>query len=504
MGFTVQQDCPQCGAPIELDEADRLINCPYCNVSCIISPSDCFRYVMHHNAPGRQIVYAPYLRFRGAAYYCQGEDVNHRIVDISDLATSLKSLSNSLGVRSQTVKASFVTPETEGFFLPVNADPEEIVARAAKLPNVNTKTFLPQPKEHTIRREITGGIGTGLGAVIAGLGGELPLDIEYSNRNHQSFLTPTEPEHDDEEVLFYSSIGEALSIVYMPLYIENGNICDAIINEPLGRIEPEDEDALRAATTDPQLSVSFLPIMCPHCGWELEGSRNSIAFTCSNCYTAWEISGGKLVQSDWLCVPGEDSKACYLPFWKIKATCPDLGIQSHSDLMRLEKPLVPVDEFTGMEAAFIVPAFSIAPKVFLTIAQRYTFIQQVLPPVENEVEASSICAVTMPRAEAIESIKLVLASGAHNARKVSAQLPEAKIDVTDSALIYLPFNDSGYELSAQYGVPVSIIKQSLETVGDASEPKTEPEPEVVPMTCPLCGKEVPGGSRSCPYCGIGL
>ncbi|GEM_PF-281045 len=479
MGFRIQQSCPQCGAPLELDETDRLINCPYCEVSSIISPSDYFRYVMHHNAPDKGIIYAPYLRFKGAAFYCQGDEINHRVVDISNLATSLKPLRSSLGVRAQTVTASFITPETEGVFLPINADPDDIVARAADLPNVIRTNMIPKP-----RRPI--------------------FEFEDFSYKPPSYFAAPKRDTNEEELLYYESIGETLSIVYLPLYLENDTLYDAIVNEPLGKIEEEDIAALRNATPNSRWRVNFLPILCPYCGWKLDGSRNSIAFNCPNCFRAWEISCGKLAQTTLLSIPGENENAGHLPFWKIDATCPGLGIESYPDLIRLEKPLMPTEEYEGMKVSFLVPAFKIAPKVFLTTAQRFTFTQHVLPSPESELEITSICAVTMPKEEAIQSIKLVLASGAHFTREVSVKLEEVELKVTDSALIFIPFNDSGYELSAQYGVSVSIIKKSLEMATAKPQFKKEPEAKVITETCPLCGKEVPGGSSHCPYCGIGF
>ncbi len=523
MGFSVQQSCPQCGAPVELDETDHLIECPYCEVSSIICPQDYLQYVMQHNASGKELIYAPYLRFRGAAYYCQGNKINHRIVDISDKGASLKALRPSLGVRTQTVNVSFVSPETEGFFLALDTDPEDIITKAAKLPKVASKGILPdrpKPIQRISSYEVSGGLADSLlgfdpdpvGLVVDALdshffGGperiKADQDFTIEGLRNMGYDIPSDPQSD--EIAYHVAIGETLSIVYLPLYLENDMLYDGVVNDPIGKVTPEDVAVLRSSTSSPRWKVNFVPIMCPHCGWDLQGSRNSVAFTCSNCFTAWEISEGKLGRVNLQSVPGENDNAQYLPFWKIKATSPDLGIQIYSDLLRLDKPLMPQDDIDEGEVFFIVPAFKIAPKVFLTTADRFTFTQHALPPAETGVEITSICAVTMPREEAIQAIKMVIASGAHHTEKIAPLLPDAEVNITDSSLVYLPFNDSGYELSAQHGIPVSIIKQSIELIADLPlSVKKEPEVTVSSTTCPLCGKEIKGSATRCPYCGIGL
>ena len=59
MGFVVEQKCPQCGAPIEFKETDRLIRCPYCNVENYLFAPGHFRFVLPHKASGKEIIYAP-------------------------------------------------------------------------------------------------------------------------------------------------------------------------------------------------------------------------------------------------------------------------------------------------------------------------------------------------------------------------------------------------------------------------------------------------------------
>ena len=49
-----QNQCPQCGAPADLEETDRLFACPFCRVTSLLLTRDYFRYVLPARNPGRQ------------------------------------------------------------------------------------------------------------------------------------------------------------------------------------------------------------------------------------------------------------------------------------------------------------------------------------------------------------------------------------------------------------------------------------------------------------------
>ena len=83
MGFIIEQECPQCGAPIELSETDRILSCPYCDVQSYLFFPGYFRYILPHKSPDKEIIYVPYLRFRGSVFYCGETTIGHRIIDIT-------------------------------------------------------------------------------------------------------------------------------------------------------------------------------------------------------------------------------------------------------------------------------------------------------------------------------------------------------------------------------------------------------------------------------------
>ena len=186
MGFTVEQDCPQCGAPIELDETDRLLRCPYCDVKTFLFTPNYFRLILPHKAPGKEIFYAPYLRFKGNVYYSKAMMVGHRVVDITHVGLPLKGIPASLGLRPQTMKMKFVTPDTEGSFLKFSLKANDILARAGKL---------------------SSGIAS-------------------------------------KQIFHRAYIGETLSLIYLPLFLEGGRLFDAILNRPLARFS-QDQDVFK-------------------------------------------------------------------------------------------------------------------------------------------------------------------------------------------------------------------------------------------------------------------
>jgi hypothetical protein len=69
--------------------------------------------------------------------------------------------------------------------------------------------------------------------------------------------------------------------------------------------------------------------------------------------------------------------------------------------------------------------------------------------------------VTLPRSEAIQAMKVILANSTLTKNNVFPYLPRVKFDIKDSALVYLPFNESGHEM-IQEQMQISINKNTLE------------------------------------------
>jgi predicted RNA-binding Zn-ribbon protein involved in translation (DUF1610 family) len=403
MGFTVEQECPQCGAPIELEETDHLIICPYCNIKNYLFAGDYFRFVLPHKATNRDILYAPYMRFKGEAFLCEGATIDHTIVDLTYQGSLSKQLPISLGIRPQAMKMRFVTPDVHGFFLRCALKPLDVLA------NVGKRT--------TAR---------------------------------------------DAETLFHRAyIGEAFSLIFLPLFVQGDRVFDAVINRPLARLS--DGAVFPPPGGNERLSwrITFMATICPHCGADLEGERDSVVLTCSNCDTAWEAAEGRLIQVDSQLVPGKEKDLRHLPFWKLIVRDQGLGINTYADFIRITKqPVVIQRGWEEQELSFWVPAFKIQPKVFLRLASQMTMLQQASVKMQECIPRKNLYPVTLPRSEAAQSLKITLANSAMEKSELFPLLSRCDFAVAQSALIYLPFRSLGPDIVHE-ATGISINKNTL-------------------------------------------
>ena len=402
MGFSVKQECPQCGGPVELDETDHILQCPYCDVKSFLFSDEPFRFVLPHKTQKKAILYVPYLRFRGVAYACHARKVAHRIIDITRLAVPLKRFPMSLGLRPQAMKMRFVSRETEGAFL---------------------KRFLRTAE----------------------------------------MLTPVEKQSSaaiSDEIYHRAYVGEAINLIYLPLYIEKGALLDAITHHPVARL-PKDRKKFSSITEHSPWNLTFLATLCPRCGWNLEGQRDSVVLLCKNCQTAWEAQRGKFIPVDFLVVSDDHPGVTYLPFWKMSVRTEGLAINSFADFIRVtNQPKVIQKGWYNQGMNFWAPAFKIRPKLFLAISRRLTLAQKN-PEGQKEFPDQKRHPVTLPLAEAIQGIKLTLAHSTVNKKEILPRLPEINMAVKGATLIYLPFNQTAHEM-IQPHTGLAINKKSLE------------------------------------------
>ena len=85
MDLQISHSCPSCGGPLEMQEADRLTSCLFCDVQNYIVHSGLNRYVLPDKVPENiardKILYFPYLRFKGNMFTCQGMEVQTKVLD---------------------------------------------------------------------------------------------------------------------------------------------------------------------------------------------------------------------------------------------------------------------------------------------------------------------------------------------------------------------------------------------------------------------------------------
>ncbi|MCP4682857.1 MAG: hypothetical protein GY864_11035, partial [Desulfobacterales bacterium] len=240
ISFTVEHQCPQCGAPITLGEETLFFVCGFCRVRSCISQKGFSRYYfsLSSDAPkDSKLVYLPYWRFKGVRYACHFSGVEHRFLDISSLAMEDPGhLPFSLGLRSQALPLKLISSETRGKFI-----------RPA----------------------------------------EFKSSIKASDRRARSVRKDLSP-------VFREDIGETLSLIYSPFYIHKNRLFDGILNKPIQEIAFGDIDIMSLDHCRPEKETVFVSGLCPDCGWDLEGHFDSLVLICRNCQTLWRARGNKL------------------------------------------------------------------------------------------------------------------------------------------------------------------------------------------------------------------
>jgi hypothetical protein len=280
-----------------------------------------------------------------------------------------------------------------------------------------------------------------------------PSDVLTIVDKHPSIFSPGK--------LFHQVyIGEAFSLIYLPLFIQGNRVYDAVINKPIATL-PDGEDTFSPdGDGNPSWHITFIATLCPQCGWNLDGERDSVVLTCSNCDTAWEASDDTFTQVACGVVPGEGVDTNYLPFWKITAQDEAMGINTYADLIRITKrPIVIQTDWYNRELAFWIPAFKIRPKVFLRLVRQMTIFQKNFTT-EERIPTKNRYPVTLSRDEAAQSLKITLASTVMTKRKFFPLLPQVNLTIKKSHLIYLPFKVMGHDI-IQEQFKISVNKNTL-------------------------------------------
>lgn len=403
MDIKVEQGCPQCGAPVTLSEDDRLLTCDFCGVKNFLLTNGPFRYVLPDKldeTERRHLIYAPYIRLKSNLFQITEKGISYKVVDTTQLGLTIPGLPSTLGMRPQAMRIERLTPETQGRFLRMSIKTKAILEKAVRL------------------SKLSGKVG--------------------------------------EQLLHRAYIGDTVSLMYLPLLTSDSHLLDAVTDNPLVPLEKIKENSLKGTGFNPRWQVNFLPTLCPKCGWDLEGEKDCLVPTCSNCETAWEIYKQGLKQINWEVQPGDRNTQLYLPFWKISAQIPAMEIMNFGDfIVRTNQPMVPRPKWFEREMQFWVPAFKLRPKNFLQVARQVTVGHWRLE-LEKGRRTPNLYPANLPKTEARQSIKVVLSACATSPRRIFPYLPEAKVKNAKVTLAYLPFQDKGHDwFQPQTGAVVS-------------------------------------------------
>jgi predicted Zn-ribbon and HTH transcriptional regulator len=242
-------------------------------------------------------------------------------------------------------------------------------------------------------------------------------------------------------------IGDTLSILYSPFYVD-AKIYDAVLNRPVSPELPEDFDISALSGEASKWRLQFIPAQCPDCGWDLEGERDSLALNCRNCQTVWQAGKGKFMKLKFAHVPADGGQITYLPFWRIKADISGLTLCSYADLVKTANlPKVVQEHWKDQAFHFWCPAFKVRPQDFLRFSRNVSLSQPQVEWVHDEMPDGELYPVTLPIMEAVESLKINLASFIKPIRNFYPRLQEIDIKAKSFILVYIPFHVRGNELS---------------------------------------------------------
>jgi DNA-directed RNA polymerase subunit RPC12/RpoP len=381
--WKIEHQCPQCGAPVLLNEADRLLSCPFCRIRLYLVTSDHFRYrIPAPEKQGKDMLYLPYWRLKGASFSVHGNEIRPRFIDTSILATNGAGIPPSLGVRPQVMTLKFASPDMKGRFLDISL-PSRTVIPALEAP----------------------GFG--------------------------------------EHIFYRTFIGETISLVYAPAYCENGTLYDALLERPLSAWPDEPV----ADAKPPDWRIRFIPTLCPRCGWDLQGERDVLVLPCKNCDSAWNCSGEAFTEVPFAVLTAAAKKEIvYVPFWRMKPRAEGIALNSYADLIRLANlPVAMNSGFASTPVYFWSPAFKVNPALFLRWSRQMT-VYQPQGRTRETFAGASCYPVTLTGREAEESMKITLAELIVEKRRFYPLLADIRLAAEETLLVYHPFLIGSREL----------------------------------------------------------
>ncbi len=404
MQFTVEQQCPQCGAPAEIEETDRIFECGFCRVKSYLVGKGAFRYVLPSGNDEREdMLYLPYWRYRGMLFSCIGMEIKQRVVDHSYQAVNAPCFPGSLGLRSQALKLRYLSPDIQkkGRFF---------------------KPMVP------------------LGLAKDAFEGRFSGKSSGGRIHHQAL------------------IGETVSLIYAPYYLDDA-VYDGVLGKRINPLEsascleelPEDRSGWR---------IGFVPTLCPNCGWDLHGERDTLVLNCKNCDTAWTPESDSLKQLPVVHIPSKIKDPIYLPFWRFQADVSGLLLNTYADFVKVANlPKAIQKGWNEIPFYFWTLAFKISPQVFLRLCTSMT-IAQPDDEQERKVPRARVYPVTLPKSEAVETLKLMLAGMMTPKRTLMPRLSKMDVAPRKYRLVYVPFEEGPHDLYHP-DFPIAVNKNML-------------------------------------------
>jgi DNA-directed RNA polymerase subunit RPC12/RpoP len=435
--FSIEHQCPQCGAPVSLEETDRLFACPYCRVRRFLYTAGYFRYFLSPLVSlEKDVFYIPYWRCKGLKITILDSITKREIVDRSLCALTGAVKAPALGVRSQTLRMKFIGPAPSGNFL---------------TPTMAIRDFMESVENSPDMSPL------------------LPFSHCASDIQTALMLADALTRYGQEKVETHNEalgifIGETVSLIYVPYFIKTSVLYDGITGRAVGPAgdtglgDFKDQEDPEAGKNGFQKAM-FIPALCPKCGMDLQGEKESCMLVCTQCQCAWAPNEQGLVAEEFF-VTGTTGKADqWVPFWSISVGCANASLSSVADFYRLAgipRPILPAHEERPFH--FWVPAFKSNPELFIRLGKSFTMQQS---PIEKPVVTlTRVAPVTLPAREAFQSIPVFFAEMAPARKKILPIIRTLQLSLRKSNLVFVPFADRGAEL-VQPQCNMAINKNAL-------------------------------------------
>jgi hypothetical protein len=392
---------------VTLGETDRLFACSYCRVRLYFLGGEYFRYLIPPKGGSTDgLFFVPYWRFRGTHYSCPPYEVKGRVLDASFIASGHGFFPKTLGVRTQTLRLRFVSPDARGRFFRPESPLKEVIPKVEKL------------------------------------SGAIEHLANIKRAFHRAF------------------IGETVSMIYSPVYVRGRGIYDAVLERPIAQLTKLREDAFEAPDARLNWKVRFLSALCPDCGWDLTGGAQSVVLLCKNCDSAWKVLRGGFGRLKVGVAPSSEDGLSHVPFWRVRARAEGIGLRTYADLVRVANlPRAVRPEWEKGELYFWLPAFRANPRLFMRLA-RFVTIAQPKTELDERLPKADIAPVTLGAREASDGLVTAIAAISVAKRKVFPMLSGLTIEPTRALLVFLPFRRVGNDLveaNMNFRVPRSAV-----------------------------------------------
>ncbi|MDD3845416.1 MAG: hypothetical protein PHC90_03550 [Syntrophorhabdaceae bacterium] len=431
----IEHLCPQCGAPVVLEETDRLLTCNFCKTRLCMQPRDYFRYCFSPSDPFlEEVIYVPYWRFRGVHYTCKTSGIANGIIDKTFLAIESKHFAQTLGLRPQTLKLHLARPAANTRFIPPSIPFDKSSVKTQHDVVYETVTL---HETRFVRRGTQGDYA------------EIPV---------------TRKELKEERIYHEAFIADSMSLIYAPMFVRNHRFWDGILNEPLHGSPPLYE-SFPYEVFSGGWAVDFLPTLCPQCGWNTLAERDSCVLLCNTCNSAWGTDGQALRRVGFATALSKKatrgSARQYLPFWRLRVDIEGLELDCYADLVRLGNlPRVIQPGWEEPPFFFWAPAFRMSPAVYRRMSKQFT-IANFSGGFEDRLPDAPIHPVNLTVQDALDSLITIIADLGINKRKVLPLLPDIKITLREALLVFFPVTETDHEY-IQPDIKCGFMKNALE------------------------------------------